>query len=358
MHLRRRRLADLLLIALCAAAPAAAQFEKPYEVVDLAPGIFAIVWGDVLEWPYEGNNLVIVNDEDVVVVDSKRTPSLAETVIAEIRKRTGKPVRYLVNTHWHADHTYSNFVFRREFPGVEIVGHPATVAPFAEILQPAIDRALAFAETAEERLAEGIDEEGRPLDAAGREALAERWRVAHDERLPIYRRIRLVPPTMTVADELVLRRGEREIRIRFVGEGNSRGDLVVYLPRERILATGDLVVRPYPFLGLDDHPQSWVRVLDELATWDVATLVPGHGPVQRDFRYLEQVRDLLASLVAQTGRRHAAGETLEQAQAGVDLGERLRAFAGDDRELYRDLVDEWVPYAVKLAWNHLEPPAG
>jgi len=358
MHRRRQRLVLWSLTVLCAAAPAAAQFEKPYEVVDLAPGIFAVVWGDVLEWPYEGNNLVIVNDEDVVVVDSKRTPSLAETVIAEIRRRTDKPVRYLVNTHWHADHTYSNFVYRREYPGVEIVGHPATVAPFAEILQPAIDRTLAFAESAEERLAKGVDEEGRPLDAAGKEALAERWRVVRDERLPIYRRIRLVAPTMTVADELVLRRGEREIRIRFLGEGNTRGDLVVHLPKERILATGDLVVWPYPFLGLDDHPQSWVRVLDELVTWDVGTLVPGHGPVRHDLAYLRQVRDLLASLVEQTERRHAVGETLEQAQAAVDLGERMRGFTGEDEALERELVDEWVPYAVKLVWNHLEPPAG
>ena len=126
----------LALMAFGTPSPTAAQFTKPYTVVDLADDIFAIVWDDIVSVPIEGNNLVIINADDVIVVDSKRTPSLAMTVIDEIRKRTDKPVRYLINTHWHADHFYSNYVFQNEYPGVEIIGHPATTAGMNSILVP------------------------------------------------------------------------------------------------------------------------------------------------------------------------------------------------------------------------------
>ena len=356
--IRRAGLAVAGTLAVALATPGGAQFEKPYHIVDLAPGVFAVVWDEILEWPYEGNNLVIVNDEDVVVVDAKRTPSLAETVIREIRARTEKPVRYLVNTHWHADHTYANPVFRRAYPGLEIVGHPATVPAFSEILQRSIDRTLAFASTAEQQLASGRGDDGRELTAEERSALAARWERTRTELLPLFRTVELVPPTLLVSDRLTLRRGEREIEIRFLGEANTRGDLVVYLPRERILATGDLVVKPYPFLGLDDHPQSWVRVLDELESFDVAVLLPGHGEVERDFTYVRRVKALFAALVAQVESLHASGAGLDEAQRRVDLAAEIAGVVPDDEKLRDELAAEWVPYAVELAWKHLPAAHG
>ena len=126
----------LLLLVILLPVGGAAQFTKPYRVVDLTDDIFAIVWDDILSYPVEGNKLVIINENDVVVVDSKRTSSLARTVIEEIRKGTDKPVRCLINTHWHADHFYANYVFQEDFPGVEIIGHPATSAGVWSVLVP------------------------------------------------------------------------------------------------------------------------------------------------------------------------------------------------------------------------------
>ena len=96
-----------------------------FTIQELAPGVHALVRTAPPGLLVDANVLVIVNADDVVVVDSNYTPASAEASIAALRTLTAKPVRYLVNTHRHVDHTAGNQVYLREFPGVEIVGHPA-----------------------------------------------------------------------------------------------------------------------------------------------------------------------------------------------------------------------------------------
>jgi len=334
--------------------PAVAQFTKPYEVVELTDDIFAIVWDDILSFPVEGNNLIIINEDDVVVVDSKRTPSLARAVIEEIRKRTDKPVRYLINTHWHADHFYANYVFQEEYPGVEIIGHPATTAGMTSVLVPWIAETSQLAARGRDLLESGRGEDGEVLTHATRRSLERRLEQARTQLMPLFDQIRLSPPTLEVTTGVTLQRGSREIQILHLGKGNTPGDLVVYLPEERIVATGDLIVRPYPFLGLDDHPVAWSETLGRIAELEVDFLLPGHGAVQRDFDYLHLVKRLFSSLGEQVRAGMEEGWDLETITAHVDLEEILQAIAPDRKNLARG----FTPGAVAFAYRELSEAGG
>ena len=145
----------------------------------------------------------------------------------------------------------------------------------------------------------------------------------------------VVPATLTVSDQLVLHRGERTIEIRFLGRGNTPGDLVVHLPKERIVATGDLVVHPVPF-AFFSHIGEWPETLRTLRALDATTVVLGHGEVQHDWSYVDRLIALLESTWRQVERAVAEGKSVEATLAAVDLDDHLSGFGG---EAARDQFD-------------------
>ena len=113
----------------------------------------------------------------------------------------------------------------------------------------------------------------------------------------------------------------------FLGKGNTAGDAVVYVPDAKVLATGDLVVMPVPFATasfIDD----WVHTLDKLQTFEIAAMVPGHGPVQKDFAYVTTLENTLKSVLNQVKSAVAQGKSLEQIQTDVHLEKEKAAAVG------------------------------
>ena len=164
-------------------------------------------------------------------------------------------------------------------------------------MQPQIERYERWAAT-------GKDDEGKPLEERRRTRAGE---IAALDRgvLPELKAAGEMPPSLTFVDELVLQRGDRRIDVRWLGRGNTRGDTVVVLPKERIVATGDLLVHPIPF-GILSYYEEWPVTLGKLDALPVDVLFPGHGPVMHDRAYLHQVQGLLRALVDQRqdrGRR-------------------------------------------------------
>ena len=131
---------------------------------------------------------------------------------------------------------------------------------------------------------------------------------------------------------------------RLIGPGNTDGDVAVYVPKERVLATGDLLVHPIPY-SFNAHPESWARVLARLAGLDAAAIVPGHGPVFRDKEYLLAVKALLESVAAQARAAKQRGLSVEEAQRAVDLESFRKRFAGDDPSRN----DAWTGYFLNPA---------
>jgi cyclase len=105
-------------------------------------------------------------------------------------------------------------------------------------------------------------------------------------------------PTLTFTDKIDIDLGNREVQVKYLGRGNTAGDAIVYLPKEKIIVAGDLLVEPLPF-PYDGYPSEWVETLHKMAQLDATTIVPGHGAVMHDKVYLNLVADLMQSAVDQ-----------------------------------------------------------
>jgi glyoxylase-like metal-dependent hydrolase (beta-lactamase superfamily II) len=300
-----------------------------FTVEKLADGVYAAIRTDPPGLMVDANSLFIVNDTDVVVVDA---PEASAEMIQALRKVTSKPVSFLVNTHWHDDHVIGNATWRKAYPGVRFIGH----ASLREYLpqtglnnrKQMIEGAPQFAGQMQAQMDKGRNLRDEPISDE------ERVSYASDIRL-VKHYAEVVPGTETVLPDidveegLTLTRGKRRIEVRHLGNGHTKADLVVWLPNERIAATGDLVVWPIPLVGSDQsHVRDWPVTLDALLALSPAIFVPGHGPVMRNADYLKQERDLFASINAQVGAAVAGGDTLEATRKAVDLAAFREQFAG------------------------------
>ena len=144
----------------------------------------------------------------------------------------------------------------------------------------------------EARLANGHDSAGRTLAPAVKSALELNVRQRRIE-LEDLTSLRVIVPDVAVKKELDLFLGSRRIEVRDRGRANSPDDVTVYLPAERVLFTGDIVVQsPLPYTGAT-WPVEWSAVLRDLEATPVAVLMPGHGPVMYDLAYVAAMRALI-----------------------------------------------------------------
>lgn len=350
-------LAAALLTGAAGAEYAAPAARGVYELerVELAPGVHLLRRPDVFRQPVEPNLLVIENAADLVVVDAGGSPKTAENAIALIRGFTAKPVSVLINTHWHGDHTLGNAVFRREYPGLRIVAHRNTVRDVAGKPMAYVARYPAmiagYAAGLEAMLAANTDTgkpDGAPLEPARRARVAQALEDARAMAAE-FARVEVSPPDVGIGDELTLLRGDRTIEVHHLGRGNTEGDLVVWLPQERILASGDLLVTPIPY-GHGAFPREWIATLDRVAAFDFALLVPGHGEPTADREPIRRVQSMLHSVRLQARRAVAAGQDLAAFKQAVDLAAFAPALTGGDPRLEGLFRAWWVDPIARSAW--------
>jgi glyoxylase-like metal-dependent hydrolase (beta-lactamase superfamily II) len=270
-----------------------------------------------------GNTTVVIGDRGTFVVDSSASSVEARADIAEIRQWTDKPVLYLLNTHWHQDHAAGNRDYQAAFPALAIVAHRMT-RTMLEKTSPTVSAdilrdANAAKERLDKKLETGKTADGKPLtDAERAEAAAMRQELG-----PIFEQARTYVqqmPTLTFDHELTIDLGGRTVEVRHWGRGNTSGDAFAYLPQERILVTGDLLVHPVPY-AFDGYPSSWIETLEALRKLDADTIVPGHGEVLRDKSYFDDVINLMKSVVAQVDAQIEKNSevSLEEVQKAMDL---------------------------------------
>lgn len=343
-----------LALGVQAAAAQPHYLEPPRQ---LAPGVYAILQ----RIPFllsDSNVLIIINDDDVIVVDANIIPSSARHVIAEIRKLTAKPVRYVVNTHWHSDHHYGNAAYREAYPGVEFVQHAETRKAIIERDMPSlkanVDSAYpAAAAQLRKALQDGRNSAGVELTEAARARFADLAGI-YDMFIADMKVTPMIPGTLVLHDSLVLQRGDRSIVIKHLGRGNTAGDLVVHLPKERIVATGDLVVFPIPF-AFFSHLGQWPETLRKVMALDAATIMPGHGPIMTEWNYVNQLVGLIESTWQQVTRAVSGGADLEATRAQVNLDRFRDQFGGTDSR-NRQLFDTWfMRPGVEAAFRELRP---
>lgn len=333
MHSRSRKslpglvTAPLALIACGLAAQAAepALSDDGARVTRLAQGVYVIEHDDATdEWPH-GNTGVIVGRDGVLVIDSPYLPSRARADIALIRRLTDKPVRWLLTTHWQFDHNNGAIAYREAFPGVTLIAERNS-ARWLELNQTYWKRLSTAPDSArradlaalEAALARGAGEDGV---AFGDEERRRRARVIAQRRQELVEleSLEIVEPTRLFDDRVDLDVGGLTVRIENRGPANSPDDTTVWLPRERILFAGDILVRsPLPYVGAP-WPVHWAKVLRDIEAMRVAAIVPGHGPVQNDHGYTRSVRALIEAALERVEAMVRAGRTLAQVQDGLEL---------------------------------------
>lgn len=310
-------------------------------VTKLAEGIYEIRHQDPPDHFLQGNSVVIIGETGVLVVDSCYLPSSAREDIAQIRQWTDRPVRYLLNTHWHGDHTQGNAAYAAAFPALSILAHTETAKLIALRVAPYLAEYPQRLATFQKQLDSGKDPDGRPLTEDEKQdfknAIAG-GKAANDVVSAEFRDLKLTIPNLTFDHELDVDLGNRQVQLKYLGRGNTVGDVVAYLPREKILITGDLVDAPIPYFG-SGFPMEHAATLKRLAELDFETLVPGHGDVLKGKAYVRQELELIEAVIQamtrEIGRTSATPQTRfkeirKAVEQAVDVDRWRRKFAGDD----------------------------
>ncbi len=328
-----------------------------YETVKVADGVYAFISPEPKVPLVTGNTTVIIGKDAVLVVDSGHFPSLTRRQIDEIRRFTEKPVAFVVNTHWHADHNTGNFVYREQFPAVAIIATPATQHELANPI-PQYDDVKQISEALpviEKMVADGKTPNGKALS---KEDLDYYSLLIADAKyvLPQFQQARRVPPNITFDRRIMIDLGGRTVEVAFLGRGNTAGDAVVYVPDAKVLATGDLLVAPSPY-AIGSFIDEWIGTMKALAEYDANVIIPGHGPVQHDKQYMQLVTQALESLSQQAHAAVKQGQTQEQFQKSVNLTEFREKMAGSDPSRQR-VFDEYfvAPGAVRAYREAKEGP--
>jgi glyoxylase-like metal-dependent hydrolase (beta-lactamase superfamily II) len=337
----------LLLVAIPLWAQGHAQPKK----IQAADGIFLFVTPPYSDVGLDGNAVVILSDDGVLVFDANGTPAAASAVLAEIRKMTRQPVRYLVLSHWHWDHWYGAEVYRQAFPGIQIIAHETTrrlmMGPALAFNQPGID----------EQLPQHIRDVEKAL-AGARAKKVERAKLVRLEAhlredrffLAQKRGVHHTFPNLTYADSLTLYLGTRGIQVLHYDRAVTPGDTFLYLPDDKVLITGDLLINPITF-ALGCYPTGWMNTLERLDRLDARVIIPGHGEPLHDKAILETHLALLRELSRLGKSAKEQGLTVAQARAFVKdrVQDLRRQLTHDDAaldEAFGIYIVDWYLHRV------------
>jgi cyclase len=324
-------------------------------VTRLADGIYEIRHPDAPDTFPQSNTTVIIGDKAVLVVDSGLLPSTAREDVAQIRQWTGKPVAYLLNTHWHFDHTLGNATYAEAFPAIQIVSTRPTQKVVAEYNPGVVARYPERAQRFQKILDAGKAPDGRPLTEGQRKDY-ERSLAGLAPVVAEFKTARQLPPNVVFDRELSIDLGNRPVEVRFLGRGNTAGDAVVYLPNEKILITGDLLVHPVPYL-FGGFPVDHAKTLRAMAELDAQTIVPGHGDVLRDKTYLFQVVALLEAVNAAVENEVNLSKTLDEVldtlPKSFDVGTWRSQFAGSSKDEI-EFFDTTFEALIKASYTQIK----
>lgn len=335
----------LLLLALdCAANPFAYSWQQ------LSPSVWAGIRSDPFELPQEGNAVIVLTSAGAVLFDAGGSPAMGEAIVAKVRTLTDHGVTDVVISHWHGDHMRGLQSIVAAFPSARVIAHADAREWIVKTREkwlkrrvgmvPGIRRAVASA------LAGGKDLSGRPLTKPERAWLEAGLGIT--EMLDAEnRRTEYVIPDSAISDSLTLFRGGTEIRILHPGKAHTSGDLILWLPDEKIVAAGDIVTAPVPLMP-SPYTASYRHVLQQLVALDFSALVPGHGAVQHDASYLALLGETIDSVGKQVHAAVAAGLDRDKAVTAVDFsGVENRFTHGDAFLAHR--FDDYVRKALPAA---------
>jgi len=282
-----------------------------FELKPVADGVYAAIAAP--QYKVNSNAAVILTNDGVIVVDSHSKPSAARALFQEIRGVTRQPVRKLINTHFHWDHWQGNEVYAAESSNLEIIAsertrHNLTTPDVGVGGIPYIETQLAALPKEIAQLQDDIVRASNPEQKARLEVNLQQAEAFFEE----LKSLKPALPTRTVASAVTLNEHGRELQLLVLGRAHTDGDLFIYLPKEKVMASGDALIDWMPFLN-DGYPEDWVQTLQALDHFDFTHIIPGHGEVVPK-AHLSFFRGYLTDLIAGVKQAAAAGASLAEMQ--------------------------------------------
>jgi glyoxylase-like metal-dependent hydrolase (beta-lactamase superfamily II) len=294
----------LLLPGNCLAA------EDLFDIKPVAEGVYAAISKPA--YKVNCNAAIIFLGDSVLVVDTHSKPSAARALIEQIKKLTPKPVKYVVNTHFHWDHYQGNEAYPSSWPaGVEIISSEATRANIQRIGIPRVKNEIV---TLPKEIA-SLKAELEKASGVEKEKLRENIREA-EAYFAELKLMQVTLPTMTFDHSLILHRSSRTVEILWLGRAHTDGDVFVFLPKEKVLVTGDALHGWTPFMG-DSYPYDWIKTLDAAEKLNFDSVIAGHGDVMHGKERFELWKGYLQDLMEHTAAVYADGASLEEAKQTV-----------------------------------------
>ena len=282
-----------------------------FDIKPVADGVYAAIAKPA--YKVNCNAVIILLDDGVLVVDTHSKPSAARALIEQIKKITDKPVRYVVNTHFHWDHYQGNQAYPSSWPaGVEIISSRATRDNIAQRGIPRVKHEIATMPQEIESLKSDLD---KASDPAKKEQIRSNLAQA-EAYLAELKSMQVTLPTMTFDRSLVLYRPSRTVEVLWLGNAHTNGDVFVFLPHEKVLVTGDALHGWTPYMG-DSYPYDWIQTLDAAEKLDFDQAIGGHGDVMHGKQKFELWKQYFRDLMDETGQAYARGASLEDAEKEV-----------------------------------------
>jgi len=244
------------------------------------------------------NAAIFENSEDLLVVDTHSKPSAVVALIAQLQREvTKKPVRYIVNSHFHWDHSQGSAAYRGANPHAQIIASEATRRLLSENgaarLKQSLEQARAALEMTEQQ-------RGKATDPAEIRRLADQ---AAGIRSYIAEMKDYTPelPDLTFDRELIIHDKNQEIHLAFRGRAHTSGDIVVFCPQSKVVATGDMIHSSLPYM-LDGYPKEWAATMHSVSDLPFDYVIGGHGGVQRGKQTLRGMAAYIEELTAAVAR--------------------------------------------------------
>ena len=316
-------------------------FQQPYLIAD---HVHMLRQGAGFHVEVIGNVTVVEQTDGLVLIDAGGTPGAGRRVVELVHGISAKPVKAIVITHWHGDHHFGLPEVMKEWPHAMVIATADAQADMNTRGLPAQTDA-AFDATQQaifDRLRKGFEDQSR---SAQNEADHARYAAeAHEEQLysEDFRGISIRYANVTFTDRMSLLDDVAPIEIMYLGRTHTDGDAIVWLPKQKVIATGDAVVSPVPFWR-GAYPVEWVPVLEKIKTFGFTTLIPGHGLPQTDTSYLDTLIATLRDVNTQVAAFAAKGLSLQETLARVDFSSQGKAFAGTDPQFIEQMKSNWAP---------------
>ncbi|MFB3921004.1 MAG: MBL fold metallo-hydrolase [Terriglobia bacterium] len=296
----------LLLILLLLAPPTLPAAEQLFDLKPVVPG----VWAAIAKPQYKVNCNAAVIDlgDSVLVVDTHSIPSAARALIEQIKSVTSNPVKYVVDTHFHWDHYQGNQAYPASWPqGVEIISSEVTRESIEHRGIPRVKHEIRALPKEIEKLKADL---AKATDAKAKAEIQENLQQAENYLAELTTKP-MILPSMTFDRTLFLHHRTRDVLIFWLGKAHTDGDIFVYLPKEKFLATGDALHAWTPFMG-DSYPYDWIKTLEAAEKLDFDYALGGHGDVMRGKGQFQMWEQYFRDLLSETGSAYAEGASMTE----------------------------------------------